>query len=60
MVALGHATVGSNRLDAAKAFYDALLSSADITPLLEHPSGGRIYETKQAACPPSMPHSSPW
>jgi len=40
---LSYASVGSNRLDEAKAFYDALLGSAGITPLFEHPSGGRIY-----------------
>jgi hypothetical protein len=38
-----YATVGSNRLDDAKAFYDALLPVAGITRLFEHPSGGRIY-----------------
>lgn len=40
---LTYATVGSNRLTEAKAFYDALLESAGITQLFEHPSGGRIY-----------------
>lgn len=40
---VSYATVGSNRLDEAKAFYDDLLASAGITPLFEHPSGGRIY-----------------
>jgi catechol 2,3-dioxygenase-like lactoylglutathione lyase family enzyme len=24
-------------------FYDALLGSVDVTPLFEHPSGGRVY-----------------
>jgi catechol 2,3-dioxygenase-like lactoylglutathione lyase family enzyme len=43
MIALGYATVGSNDLHKAKAFYDALLGSAGISPLFEHPSGGRIY-----------------
>ena len=38
-----YATVGSNRLDDAKAFYDALLPVAGITRMFEHPSGGRIY-----------------
>jgi len=45
MVALSYATVGSNDLERAKAFYDALLGSVGITPLFEHPSGGRIYGT---------------
>ena len=40
---LSYATVGSNRLDDAKAFYDGLLASAGIVTLFEHPSGGRIY-----------------
>ena len=40
---LAYATVGSNRLDAAKSFYDALLASAEIVPLFDHPSGGRVY-----------------
>jgi catechol 2,3-dioxygenase-like lactoylglutathione lyase family enzyme len=40
---LSYATVGSNRLDEAKAFYDALLACAGISRLFEHPSGGRIY-----------------
>ncbi len=43
MIAFGHATVGSNDLERAKAFYDALLGSAEIGPLFEHPSGGRVY-----------------
>jgi catechol 2,3-dioxygenase-like lactoylglutathione lyase family enzyme len=43
MIALGHGTVGSNDLERAKAFYDALLGSAGAAPLFEHPSGGRVY-----------------
>lgn len=43
MAVLGYCTVGSNRLEEAKAFYDALLGSAGITRLFEHPSGGRVY-----------------
>jgi catechol 2,3-dioxygenase-like lactoylglutathione lyase family enzyme len=43
MAAIGYCTVGSNHLQKAKAFYDALLGTAGITPLFEHPSGGRIY-----------------
>jgi hypothetical protein len=41
MATLGYCTVGSNRLGDAKSFYDALLGSAGIAPLFEHPSGGR-------------------
>jgi hypothetical protein len=33
----------SNDLAKAKAFYDALLGSASVIPLFEHPSGGRAY-----------------
>jgi catechol 2,3-dioxygenase-like lactoylglutathione lyase family enzyme len=40
---VSYATVGSNALEAAKAFYDELLGSAGITPAFEHPSGGRVY-----------------
>jgi catechol 2,3-dioxygenase-like lactoylglutathione lyase family enzyme len=43
MIGLGHAIVGSNDLPRAKAFYDALLGSAGVLPLFEHPSGGRAY-----------------
>ena len=43
MAALGYCTVGSNDLDRAKAFYDALLGPAGIGTLFEHPSGGRVY-----------------
>ena len=43
MATLGYATVGSNDLEHAKAFYDALLEPFGITPLFEHPSGGRVY-----------------
>lgn len=43
MATLGYATVGSNDLGKAMAFYDALLGSAGIVGLFEHPSGGRIY-----------------
>jgi catechol 2,3-dioxygenase-like lactoylglutathione lyase family enzyme len=43
MIGLGHAIVGSNDLERAKEFYDALLGSAGVIPLFEHPSGGRAY-----------------
>jgi len=43
MARLGYATVGSNHLDRAKAFYDQLFALASIVPLFEHPSGGRVY-----------------
>ena len=38
-----YATVGSNRLEEAKGFYDALLRLAGMSGIMEHPSGGRIY-----------------
>ena len=40
---LNYATVGSNRLEEAKHFYDELLGVIGMTPYIEHPSGGRIY-----------------
>ena len=43
MISLGHGSVGSNDLEKAKAFYDALLGSAGIGTLFPHPSGGRVY-----------------
>ena len=43
MAALAYATGGSNDLEAAKAFYDALFAEVGIAPLFEHPSGGRVY-----------------
>ena len=46
MAKLGYFTVGSNQLDAAKAFYDALLGEIGMRPIHEHPSGGRLYRGK--------------
>jgi catechol 2,3-dioxygenase-like lactoylglutathione lyase family enzyme len=43
MAKITYYTVGSNRLEAAKAFYDALLSTIGMDKLFDHPSGGRIY-----------------
>ena len=43
MVKLGYATVGSNKLEEAKKFYDALFSPEGVAPAFEHPSGGRVY-----------------
>jgi catechol 2,3-dioxygenase-like lactoylglutathione lyase family enzyme len=43
MAVLAYATVGSNRMDEAKAFYDALLGQAGFSPLFDPPSGGRLY-----------------
>ncbi len=40
---LNYATVGSNRLEDAKAFYDQLLPLAGMGPKFDHPSGGRLY-----------------
>lgn len=38
-----YCTVGSNRLEEAKRFYDALLGFAGIAVFSEHRSGGRVY-----------------
>lgn len=43
MAAMAYSTVGSNRLEDAKAFYDVLMAMAGIPQLFEHPSGGRVY-----------------
>jgi len=43
MATLGYATVGSNDLERAKAFYIALLEPFGIAPLFPHPSGGMVY-----------------
>ncbi len=43
MATLGYGTVGSNRLEEAKAFYDALFASIGVLPVYEHPTGGRLY-----------------
>lgn len=43
MAKLNYYTVGSNRLEEAKAFYDALLGSIGMKPRFEHSSGGRLY-----------------
>jgi predicted enzyme related to lactoylglutathione lyase len=40
---LAYATVGSNDLGKAKAFYDQLLAIAGMEKRFDHPSGGRIY-----------------
>ncbi len=50
MAQLGYCTVGSNQLEKAKAFYDALLGSAGITAVYEHPSGGRMYGKDGSIC----------
>lgn len=38
-----YCTVGSNRLEEAKRFYDALLPLAGMSPRFDHRSGGRLY-----------------
>ena len=43
MISLGYATVGSNKLDQAKKFYDALFEPHGVKSAFEHPSGGRVY-----------------
>jgi catechol 2,3-dioxygenase-like lactoylglutathione lyase family enzyme len=50
MATLGYCTVGSNSLEKAKIFYDALLGVAGMTSLFEHPSGGRVYGKDGNAC----------
>lgn len=43
MASVSYITVGSNDLEAAKGFYDALLGSIGMRGVFEHPSGGRVY-----------------
>lgn len=43
MAKVSYCVVGSNRLDEAKAFYDALLGSIGMATAFDHPSGGRAY-----------------
>jgi predicted lactoylglutathione lyase len=38
---------GSNDIEKAKSFYDAILSEIGLKGLYEHGSGGRIYGTEQ-------------
>ncbi len=40
---IANALVGTNKLEDAKAFYDALLSVIGASPMMEHHSGGRFY-----------------
>jgi catechol 2,3-dioxygenase-like lactoylglutathione lyase family enzyme len=43
MARLNYYTVGSNSLEKAKVFYDGLLGSIGMKPIMEHPTGGRVY-----------------
>ena len=43
MGTMAYATLGSNQLETAKGFYDALMAQAGIPALFDHPSGGRVY-----------------
>ena len=46
MANVSYFTVGSNNLEAAKGFYDALLGSIGMRGVFEHPTGGRLYSSK--------------
>ncbi len=46
MAKVSYMTVGSNKLEEAKVFYDALLGSIGMKGMYEHPSGGRLYRGK--------------
>jgi catechol 2,3-dioxygenase-like lactoylglutathione lyase family enzyme len=46
MARVSYLTVGSNKLEEAKAFYDALLGSIGMAGVHEHASGGRLYRGK--------------
>jgi catechol 2,3-dioxygenase-like lactoylglutathione lyase family enzyme len=49
MPKMNYFTVGSNKLDQAKAFYDTLLGTVGMGPAYEHPSGGRVYASGEGA-----------
>ena len=38
-----YVTLGTNQLDKARAFYDALMAEIGWQPLFDHGSGGRVY-----------------
>lgn len=44
---IGYALVGSNDLEKAKGFYDAILAPLNASVMFEHPSGGRVYRTQE-------------
>ncbi len=46
MAKLNYFTVGTNKLEEAKAFYDALLGSIEMPAIFDHPRGGRFYRGK--------------
>jgi catechol 2,3-dioxygenase-like lactoylglutathione lyase family enzyme len=46
MARISYFTVGSNDLEKAKVFYDALLGTIGMTGVHEHASGGRLYRGK--------------
>jgi catechol 2,3-dioxygenase-like lactoylglutathione lyase family enzyme len=46
MASVSYFTVGSNKLEEAKAFYDGLLGSIGMRSVMEHPTGGRLYAAK--------------
>jgi catechol 2,3-dioxygenase-like lactoylglutathione lyase family enzyme len=46
---LNYATVGSNQLPQAVAFYDSLLMPMGWVKVFDHPSGGRIYGLSSGA-----------
>jgi predicted enzyme related to lactoylglutathione lyase len=43
MAKVTYTTVGSNKLEEAKKFYDALMESIGVPAIADHPSGGRVY-----------------
>jgi catechol 2,3-dioxygenase-like lactoylglutathione lyase family enzyme len=43
MATLNYFAVGSNKLDEARTFYDALMASIGWSKMFDHPSGGRLY-----------------
>ena len=40
---ISYATVGSNQIEKARDFYDALLATIGMKTFFDHPTGGRLY-----------------
>src|SRR5262245_54219863 len=53
----GYATVGSNRIEEARDFYDGLLGTVGMEKAFDHPSGGRIYRGSSGTFGVLRPHN---
>ncbi|MGZ8337293.1 MAG: VOC family protein [Allosphingosinicella sp.] len=55
---IGYVTLGTNDLDKARAYYDALLGSIGASRILEFPTGFTMYGTKMSR--PSLAITRPY